>query len=253
MLSGRVALVTGAAQGIGRACAELLASNGAYVACVDLSSSKDTINTIGASNGKEYIVDISKKENVDVLINDITTKAQNNIPPTICINAAGITRDGWLWKMSEKDYDDVLTTNLKAPFLLTQAVSKNIIQHKNTNTFNHQEQASIINISSIIGKVGNLGQANYAASKAGLIGLTKSSAKDLARHGIRVNAILPGFITTPMALAVPEKILEKTRQQIPLGELGESRDIAEAALYLSGSQSKYVTGSVLEVTGGLYM
>ena len=252
MLAGRVALVTGARQGIGQACAETLASHGAFVACVDLASSTDTVTSIGTANAKEYILDISHKTDVDELVEQI--QKDTGEAPTILINCAGITRDNWLWKLSEEDYDAVLTTNLKAPFLLTQAVSRNIIKNKfGPSHVSELPSASIVNISSIIGKVGNLGQANYAASKAGLIGLTKSSAKDLALHRIRVNAILPGFINTPMAQAVPDKVLEKTRQQIPMGYLGDAKDIAEAALYLSGPQSKYVTGSVLEVTGGLYM
>jgi 17beta-estradiol 17-dehydrogenase/3alpha(17beta)-hydroxysteroid dehydrogenase (NAD+) len=261
MLAGRTALVTGSARGIGAACVRLLAANGANVGCVDMSSSMDTITSVRQDAAttapllSEYMVDITNKENVTDLVAQVTTDM--GAAPTLLVNCAGITRDGWLWKMEEDDYDMVLNTNLKAPFLLTQAVAKRIISESKLGGSSSGEPrtdvGSIVNISSIIGKVGNLGQTNYSAAKAGLIGMTKASAKDLARYGIRVNAILPGFIQTPMAAAVPEKILEKTRQQIPMGYLGEPSDIAEGVLYFCERRSKYVTGSVLEITGGLYM
>ena len=256
MFAGRTALVTGSAGGIGRAVVEILAQNGAHVACVDLSSSAATIKSIADNSGistslmTEYQVDITSKSSVTDLVSQITTDTGTST--SLLINCAGITKDGWLWKMEECDYDAVLNTNLKAPFLLTQAVAKQLISEKKLGQ-QSSTGGSIVNISSIIGKVGNLGQTNYAAAKAGMIGMTKASAKDLAIHGIRVNTILPGFIETPMAQAVPEKILEKTRQQIPMGHLGDPEDIAEGVLYLCGRSGKYVTGSVLEITGGLYM
>jgi len=259
MFTGRTALVTGSAGGIGRAVVEILVKNGAHVACVDLTSSAATIksitdNGITSSLMTEYQVDITSKSSVTDLVSQI--KTDTGTSTSLLINCAGITRDGWLWKMDETDYDAVLNTNLKAPFLLTQAVAKQFISEKKLGQQSSQQSStggSIVNISSIIGKVGNLGQTNYAAAKAGMIGMTKASAKDLAIHGIRVNTILPGFIQTPMAQAVPEKILEKTRQQIPMGFLGDPEDIAEGVLYLCGRSGKYVTGSVLEITGGLYM
>lgn len=256
MFAGRTALVTGSAGGIGRAVVEILAQNGAHVACVDLSSSAATIKSITDNSGistslmTEYQVDITSKSSVTDLVSQI--KTDTGTSTSLLINCAGITKDGWLWKMEECDYDAVLNTNLKAPFLLTQAVAKQLISEKKLGQ-QSSTGGSIVNISSIIGKVGNLGQTNYAAAKAGMIGMTKASAKDLAIHGIRVNTILPGFIETPMAQAVPEKILEKTRQQIPMGHLGDPEDIAEGVLYLCGRSGKYVTGSVLEITGGLYM
>ena len=258
MLQGRVALVTGAARGIGRASAKILASHGAHVACIDLSESTETVNSINDNGGTSsaYVVDITSKQSVEDLVHQI--HQDTSLHTSLLVNCAGITRDGFLWKLSEKDYDDVLSTNLKAPFLLTQAVAKNLIASRKLESGSRSNDVvvnvgSIVNISSIIGKTGNMGQSNYAAAKAGLLGLTKASAKDLAMHGIRVNAVLPGFINTPMAAAVPEKVLESVRQSIPFGYLGEPEDIAESVLYFCGRQSKYVTGSVLEVTGGLYM
>lgn len=249
---GSVALVTGAARGLGAAIAIQLAKSGARVACVDRLPCDDTTRVIDSLNcvSKSFSCDITDAQ----LIADLVTKIETEFggsPTNILVNCAGITRDNLLWKTTEMDWDDVLLTNLKAPYMLTQAVTKRMLKYqKERDVFLH---GSVVNISSIVGKVGNMGQTNYAAAKAGLIGFTKAAAKDLAKSQIRVNCILPGFITTPMSLAVPEKILEKFRQEIPLGRMGEPEDIAEAVLFLSSMRSKYITGATLEVTGGLYM
>lgn len=252
LLNGTVALCTGAARGLGRSTALLLAKHGAQVACVDMEPPLKTVDDIrGRGGGAEsFVFDVTDVSAVSQLVHDVEDTFET--PTSVLVNCAGITRDGFSWKMSEKDWDDVLSTNLKAPFMLSQAVSKRMLVHQQEHG-NTPLYGSIVNISSIIGKVGNMGQANYAASKAGLVGLTKSMAKDLAKSNIRVNAVLPGFIETPMSAAVPEKVLTKFKQQIPLGEIGKPGDIAEAVLFLASSRSKYITGACLEVTGGLYM
>ena len=168
-------------------------------------------------------------------------------PAHILCNCAGITRDGWLTRMDEKAFDDVIGVNLKGTFLMTQGFSRQYISGK------LEAGGSIINVSSMVGKTGNLGQANYAASKAGVIGFTKTAAKELARDNIRCNAVLPGFITTPMTAAVPDKVIEKIVGTVPMGRMGEASDIAEASLFLASDRSGYMTGGVVEVGGGLWM
>lgn len=250
MLSSSVAIVTGVARGIGQATAVKLAQHGAKVACVDVISCDETLSLIkDGGKAESFTCDIASPSEIKDLVLNVEKKMQQ--PANLLVNCAGVTRDGWLWKQSEEDWDTVLNINLKGPFLLTQSVSKRILAYqKEKNTILN---GSIVNISSIIGKVGNLGQPNYAASKSGLIGLTKSSAKDLAKSRIRVNAILPGFIETPMSEAVPDKVLGKFKEMIPLGHFGEPGDIAETAAFLCSPNSKYITGASIEVTGGLYM
>ena len=162
----------------------------------------------------------------------------------ILVNNAGVTRDGLLMRMKDEDWETVIQTNLKGAFLMIRGF---------TRTFMKQRSGSIINVASVVGITGNAGQANYAASKAGLIGLTKSAAKELASRGIRVNAIAPGFIRTDMTDVLNEKTTEAVKQHIPLGEFGAVEDIANAALYLAGNGSRYVTGHVLTVDGGMAM
>jgi 17beta-estradiol 17-dehydrogenase / 3alpha(17beta)-hydroxysteroid dehydrogenase (NAD+) / 3-oxoacyl-[acyl-carrier protein] reductase alpha subunit len=249
MLKNSVAIVTGAASGIGRATAAALAARGARVAAVDLNPCAADVPCEAS-----FECNVAKPGAATQLLLDVET--QFGEKPTVLVNSAGITRDGWLWKLPEEDWDAVLDVNLKAPFLLTQAFARCYMENGASAGGTGAGRgggggAAVINISSIIAKVGNMGQSNYAASKAGLIGLTKSSAKDLAQSGIRVNAILPGFIETPMALAVPNKVLDSFKSQIPLGQLGKPEDIAEAAVFLA--EAEYITGATLEVTGGLYM
>jgi len=243
MLSGRIAIVTGASRGIGRAVADTLASHGASVAMVDV----EEIQEKNERNMISYRRDVTLESSG--LIEEVARDMGDS--PSILVNCAGITRDAFLWKMSEKNYDDVMNVNMKAPFFLTRDFAKRLMEHQ--KNIDREELGSIVNISSIIGKVGNMGQTNYAASKGGLISFTKSCAQDLARSRIRVNAILPGFIETPMAAAVPSKIIESMKQKIPMGYLGVPDDIAESVLFLASPKSKYITGACLEVTGGLYM
>lgn len=246
MLKNSVAIVTGAASGIGRATASALAGHGARVVAVDISECSEM-----EVCERSYKMDVMENGAPEHLMNDI--QKNMGVTPNVLVNAAGITRDGFLWKMSEDDFDSVIGVNLKAPFMLTRAFARSFMEAKANSNSEHNLMGSIINISSIIAKTGNMGQANYASSKAGLVGLTKSCAKDLARSGIRCNAILPGFIETPMSQAVPEKVLDSFKSQIPMGELGAPADIAEAAVFLASDKSKYITGASIEVTGGLYM
>lgn len=250
-LIGKAAIVTGAASGIGRAVALKLSSEGANVACVDMTSSSETLKRM-KNEGLDIVCDVTNAERTTRLIADAEKGFDGKIP-NILVNCAGITRDAFLWKQTESSWDDVQNVNLRAPFILTRAMSRRLLENDRRNESRGSEKVlgSVVNVSSIIGKVGNMGQTNYAASKGGLISFTKAAAQDLARAGIRVNAILPGFIRTPMAEAVPEKILAETTKKIPLGYLGDPDDIASAALFLT-TQS-YITGACLEVTGGLYM
>uniref|UniRef100_A0A8C0RJG3 (3R)-3-hydroxyacyl-CoA dehydrogenase n=1 Tax=Canis lupus familiaris TaxID=9615 RepID=A0A8C0RJG3_CANLF len=166
-------------------------------------------------------------------------------PPSVVVSCAGLTRDEFLLRMSEDDWDRVIAVNLKGIFLVTQAAAQALVSSGC--------RGSIINISSIVGKVGNVGQTNYAASKAGVIGLTQTAARELGRHGIRCNSVLPGFITTPMTQKVPQKVLDKVIGMIPMGHLGDPEDVADAVTFLASEDSGYITGASVEVTGGLYM
>lgn len=166
-------------------------------------------------------------------------------PPSVVVSCAGITRDELLLQLSEDDWDRVLAVNLKGIFLVTQAAAQTLVSSGC--------RGSIINISSIVGKVGNMGQTNYAASKAGVIGLTQTAARELARHGIRCNSVLPGFIKTPMTQKVPQKVLDKVTGMIPMGHMGDPEDVADVVAFLASEDSGYITGASVEVTGGLFM
>ncbi|XP_035307869.1 estradiol 17-beta-dehydrogenase 8 isoform X2 [Cricetulus griseus] len=214
-LRSALALVTGAGSGIGRAISVRLAQEGAAVAACDLdgAAAQDT--------------------------------ACFSRPPSVVVSCAGITRDEFLLHMSEEDWDRVIAVNLKGTFLVTQAAAQALVSSGC--------RGSIINISSIIGKVGNIGQTNYASSKAGVIGLTQTAARELGRHGIRCNSVLPGFIATPMTQKMPEKVKDKVTAMIPLGHMGDPEDVADAVAFLASEDSGYITGATVEVTGGLFM
>jgi 3-oxoacyl-[acyl-carrier protein] reductase len=242
----QVAIVTGAGRGIGHAIAVRFAREGARVASVSRTESNaqktaDEINSLRADAAKAYAVDVADQAAVQKAAAEIF-EAFGRVD--ILVNNAGVTRDGLSMRMSMDDWDTVLNTNLKGAFNFTQAVMRPMIK---------QRSGRIINISSIAGLTGNAGQANYAASKAGLIGLTKTLARELASRGITVNAVAPGLIETDMTTVLSDEIRQAILQKVPLGKLGEPEDIAAAVAYLASAEAKYITGQVLTVDGGMVM
>ena len=244
-LTGKVALVTGAAQGIGKAIALLLARNGAdlVVSDINLEKAEETAKEIRAMGPKAVAVkvDVANLSDVDQMVTGILEKLAKI---DILVNNAGITRDKLILRMTEEDWDAVLGVNLKGTFNCTKAVVRHMAK---------QRSGKIVNIASVVGEMGNAGQANYSASKAGVIGLTKTIAREYAQRGINVNAIAPGYIETPMTEALPEKAKEELRKLIPMERLGKPEDVAEAVLFLVSEESSYMTGQVLNVNGGIYM
>lgn len=245
LLTDKVAVVTGASRGIGRCIALALAAQGAdlVVAARSLQPLQQLVAEIEALGRKAIAVraDAAVTEDAQKLI---AAAAETFGRVDILINNAGITRDGLLLRMKDEDWDAVLDTNLKGAFLLSRAAAK---------LMSKQRSGRIINISSVVAEMGNPGQANYCASKAGLIGLTKSVARELARRGVTVNAITPGFIETDMTSELSEKARQELTAQIPLGRLGQSADVAQAVVYLASEHAGYITGQVLGVNGGMYM
>jgi 3-oxoacyl-[acyl-carrier protein] reductase len=245
ILANQIAVITGAGRGIGRAIALKLAAAGADVACVSrtVENSEKVAAEVRALGRKAwaYAVDVADAKAV-------VTAGEKILADTgrvdILVNNAGITRDGLLMRMSEEDWDVVMNTNLKGAFSFTKAF---------TRSFLKQKAGRIINISSVIGLIGNAGQCNYSASKAALFGFTKSIARELGSRGITVNAIAPGFIETDMTAVLDEKTRKALLEKIPLNALGKAEDIAEAALFLSGPGGRYITGQILTVDGGMVM
>ncbi len=242
-LSNKVALVTGGGRGIGRVIALKLAEVGATVIINDVSldSAKAVAEEIKAMGHQSMAIaaDVSLAAEVDRLAEE-ARKAYGKVD--ILVNNAGITRDQLLLRMSEEDWDKVLEINLKGGFLCTRAVLRDMLK---------QRWGRVINISSIVGLVGNPGQANYASAKAGLIGFTRSLAKEAGSRGITANAIAPGFIDTEMTQRLPEERKEALKKQIPLGYFGTPRDVAEAVAFLASEEARYITGQVLSVDGGM--
>jgi len=241
-LEGRVAIITGAGRGIGREAALLFAREGARVVLADVDpQAEKVVGEIKAARGEAIFVksDVTSRESCTALA-DAAAGAFGRID--ILINNAGITRDAQLVKLSEADFDRVIGVNLKGTFNATQAVAPRMIE---------QGSGRIINVSSVVGLYGNFGQTNYAATKAGVIGMTKTWARELGRKGITVNAVAPGFIQTEMTEAVPEKVLEMMRSRTPLGRLGTARDVANIYLFLASDDAGYVNGAVVCVDGGL--
>ena len=244
-LDGRIALVTGASQGIGRACALALAEAGATVALAARNEAKlaEVAAEIEAAGGKAaaFALDVANEESIKAGAKAVLERFEK---VEILVNNAGITRDGLVLRMKRADWDDVLATNLTGAFLLTQALLSAMLRNR---------WGRIINISSVVGRTGQAGQVNYAATKAGLIGMTRSLAREVASRGITVNAVAPGYIETPMTAVLDEKQTAAMMAQIPLGRAGTDAEIAQAVAYLASEGAGYVTGHVLDVNGGMFM
>ena len=245
MAKDKVAVITGASRGIGRSIALALAEAGAKIVAVDLDPvATDAIVAELKEMGTEAIAvigNVTVTEDTEKMI-DAAIAAFGRVD--ILVNNAGITRDGLLMRMKDEDWDAVMTVNLKGAFLCSRAAAK---------VMTKQRYGRIINIASVVGQMGNAGQANYCASKAGLIGLTKSNARELAKRNVTVNAVAPGFIATAMTDALPEKVRDELTAQIPLARLGSADDIANAVVFLALEKSAYITGQVIAVNGGMYM
>ncbi len=246
ILRDKVAIVTGASRGIGQAIAVEYSKQGAKVviSATTLENLKETEGLIKQAGSGEPIL---TQANVSIgdEVNEVVKKTLDSLGKIdILVNNAGITRDNLLAMMSEKEWDDVLSTNLKSAYLFTKACTRPMVR---------QRSGCIINISSVVGIMGNAGQANYAASKAGLIGFTKSAARELAKRNIRVNAIAPGFIKTRMTEKLNEEQQKAVLSQIPLGRMGEPQDIADTAVFIASNAARYITGQVLVVDGGMIM
>jgi 3-oxoacyl-[acyl-carrier protein] reductase len=244
-LQGRVALVTGASQGIGRACALELAKAGAILAIAARNEGKlaDVESEIAAAGGQAtaFALDVANEESIKAgakAVMDQYGKVE------ILVNNAGITRDDLMMRMKRADWDDVLATNLTGAFVLTQALLRPMMKNR---------WGRIINITSVVGRTGQEGQVNYAASKAGLIGFTRSLAREVASRGITVNAVAPGYVETPMTAVLDEKLREKMIAEIPLGRPGTDVEIAQSVVFLASDAAAYITGHVLDVNGGMFM
>ena len=243
-LEGKVAIITGASRGIGQAIAVEFAKAGAKLV-LSASTLENLQETAQLITGEKLETPILTQANVSIgdEVSEVVKKALDTHGKVdILVNNAGTTKDNLLALMPEKDWDDVLSTNLKSVFLFTKACTRPMMKQRSGN---------IINISSVVGITGNAGQANYAASKAGVIAFTKSTAKELAKRNIRANAIAPGFITTRMTNKLPEELKQKVQAQIALGRFGEPKEIADVAVFLASENSRYITGQVLVVDGGL--
>lgn len=246
MLTGKIAVVTGGARGIGRAIALALAEEGAEVVINYHHSEERSMavkEEIEARGGKAAVMqcDVSDYESCERFVSAVAEMCGRI---DIWVNNAGITKDQLLMRMSEEAFDEVIETNLKGTFQCMRFVSRVMVK---------QRYGRIINLSSVVGIAGNAGQVNYAASKAGVIGMTKSAAKELAGRGITVNAVAPGFIETEMTSILSEKVQEQAKNQIPLGHFGTPEDVASAVVFLASEQAKYITGQVLQVDGGMVM
>ena len=244
-LDGKIALVTGGAQGIGRVISEELAGQGAHVILgdVNLEGAEKTATELKQTGAKASAVriDVSSSSDVQSAFDSIIKEYK---PVDIVVNNAGITRDGLLVRMKEADWDLVMSINLKGSFLCSQQAAKQMMK---------QKSGAILNIASIVGLMGNFGQANYSASKAGLIGFTKTLAREVAPRGIRANAIAPGFIDTEMTRVLEDSVREKLIEQIPLARLGEPEDVARCVSFLVSEKASYITGQVISVNGGMLM
>jgi 3-oxoacyl-[acyl-carrier protein] reductase len=245
--NSRVVVVTGGSRGIGRSVCLRFAKEKASIVIVhydtDDIAANETLNALSERgvDAESHKVDVSSFDAVDVLFNDILSRFEKI---DVLVNNAGITRDTLLMRMNEEDWDAVISVNLKSVFNCTRAVIRSMIK---------QRSGSICNISSVVGQIGNAGQANYSASKAGIMGFTKTVAREVAARGITVNGVAPGFIDTEMTAVLSDKAKEFFMRQIPSGSIGRPEDVAEAVYWLCSDAANYITGQILHVNGGLYM
>lgn len=243
----RVVVITGGSKGIGRSIAYRFAQEKAQIVILhydpDETASKETLDALVQKGvtAESHKVDVSSFDAVDVLFKDLLPRLKKI---DVLINNAGITKDTLLMRMAEAEWDAVINVNLKSVFNCTHAVIRSMV---------NQRSGKIVNISSVVGQIGNAGQANYSASKAGIMGFTKTIAREVAARGINVNAVAPGFIDTEMTSVLPDKVKESFIQQIPLGKFGAPEDVAEAVYWLCSDAAAYITGQVIHVSGGLYM
>jgi 3-oxoacyl-[acyl-carrier protein] reductase len=245
--SGRVVVITGGSRGIGRAVALKFAEEKPKIVIIhydpDEFSANETLNMLAEQGieAESHKVDVSSYGDVEPLFEEILSRFGK---VDVLVNNAGITRDTLLMRMSEDDWDMVIRVNLKSVFNCTHAVIRPMVK---------QRGGHIVNISSVVGRIGNVGQANYAASKAGIMGFTKTVAREVAARGITVNAVAPGFIDTKMTASLPDKVKESFLQQIPLGRIGQPEDVAEAVYWLCSHAASYITGQTIHVNGGMFM
>ncbi|MDH5590180.1 MAG: 3-oxoacyl-[acyl-carrier-protein] reductase [Gemmatimonadota bacterium] len=242
-LDQKVAVVTGGSRGIGLAISRALAEAGARVAVVARNGdrAREVAAALPGGGHQGYACDVADP----AAVNEVTSAVESDLGPVeILVNNAGITRDNILLRMKDEEFDEVIAANLKGAFNFTRAVARGMMKRRS---------GSILNITSVVGLTGNAGQANYAASKAGMVGLTKSVAKELASRGVRCNAIAPGFIRTDMTAELNDTQVENLKVLIPLGELGEAEDVAGVARFLAGPGARYITGQVIAVDGGMVM
>ncbi|MCX7082854.1 MAG: 3-oxoacyl-ACP reductase FabG [Methylococcales bacterium] len=241
-MTKQIALITGASRGIGRAIAERLADDGFFVIGTATSDAgADSISAYLGENGKGMKLDVSDSESVSSIIKTINDDFG---APTVLVNNAGITRDNLLMRMKDDEWDDIINTNLTSVFRMSKAVLRGMMKVKT---------GRIINISSVVGSTGNAGQANYAAAKAGMIGFTKSMAKEVGSRNITVNTVAPGFIDTDMTRELNDDVKNALLSSIPLSRLGEAKEIAHAVAFLASSGASYITGETLHVNGGMFM
>jgi 3-oxoacyl-[acyl-carrier protein] reductase len=245
MLNGQIAIVTGASRGIGRAIAETLGEQGAQLAVT--ATSQEGAERAAAELREQgyqaagFALDVSDGDSIDPFVAAVQEQLGN---PNILVNNAGITRDGLLMRMKPEDWDAVIDTNLSSVYRLTKAVIRPMMKAKG---------GRIINIASVVGAMGNAGQANYAAAKAGILGFTKSAAREFGAKGVTVNAVAPGFIETDMTAQLPEEQRNALLEQVPLGRLGEPQEVADSVAFLAGPGGGYITGTTLHVNGGMFM
>jgi 3-oxoacyl-[acyl-carrier protein] reductase len=244
-LQGEIALVTGASRGIGQAIAEVLGSLGAVVvgtATTEAGAASITERLHGAQiRGRGVVLNVTQSESIDAVLKDVES---NEGAPTILVNNAGITRDNLLLRMKQEEWDDIMNTNLASVFRLSKAVLRGMMKAR---------KGRIVNIASVVGVIGNAGQSNYAAAKAGVIGFSKSLAREIGSRGITVNVVAPGFIATDMTSKLPAEQQELLQKQVPLGRLGSPYDVAHAVAFLSSTAASYITGETLHVNGGMAM